>query len=54
MVPGPAVRVRVYNYSQASRDDLGKAEKEAGRILAEAGLRTFWVNCLIASLTRRR
>ena len=47
MVPGLAVRVRVYNYSQASRDALGKAQKEAGRILAEAGLPTFWVNCLV-------
>lgn len=44
--PGPAIRVRVTNYApQASPRLLGRAEREAGRILAEAGLRIIWVNC---------
>jgi hypothetical protein len=46
MPPSAAIRVRVANYaSQASPDFLGRAEREASRILAEAGLQIIWVNC---------
>jgi hypothetical protein len=43
--PSPAIRVRVDNYAQASPATLAGAEREAGRILGEAGLRTIWLDC---------
>lgn len=44
--PSPIVTVLVYNYTQASIDILAGAEREAGRILGEAGLRPAWIDCL--------
>ena len=44
--PSPIVTVLVYNYTQASIDILAGAEREAGRILGEAGLRPVWIDCL--------
>lgn len=43
--PVPAIRVHVDNYSQASATTLSRAEREAGRIFGEAGLRIVWLNC---------
>jgi len=43
--PSPMLRVRVNNYTQASRLIIAKAEREAGRILGEAGLRVVWIDC---------
>lgn len=42
---GPAIRVRVDNYTPAPPAVLGGAEREAARILGAAGLRTVWINC---------
>jgi hypothetical protein len=39
------ITVLVNNYSQASPAVLAGAEREAGRILGEAGLRTVWLEC---------
>jgi hypothetical protein len=41
----PTIRVRVNNYTQASAAVLSRAEREAGRILGNAGLRTVWLDC---------
>jgi hypothetical protein len=41
----PTIRVRVNNYTQASPTILVGAEREAGRILGEAGLKTVWLEC---------
>jgi hypothetical protein len=41
----PMIRVRVNNYTQASPAILAGAEREAGRILGNAGLRTVWLDC---------
>ena len=41
----PMIRVRVNNYTQASPAILAGAEREAGRILDRAGLRTVWLDC---------
>jgi hypothetical protein len=41
----PMLRVRVNNYTQASPAILAGAEREAGRILGNAGLRTVWLDC---------
>ena len=41
----PAIRVRVNNYTQASPTILAGAEREAGRILGNAGLQTMWLEC---------
>jgi hypothetical protein len=41
----PTIRVRVNNYTQASPTILAGAEREAGRILDRAGLRTVWLDC---------
>jgi len=46
----PTVRIRVNNYTQASPLMLAKAEREAGRILGEAGLRVVWLDCPITHL----
>jgi len=43
--PSPTIRVRVNNYTQASPAILAGAEREAGRILGDAGLRTVWLDC---------
>jgi len=43
--PHPSIRVRVVNYTSASPAILAEAEREAARILSEAGLRTFWLEC---------
>jgi hypothetical protein len=44
--PFPTITIRVFNYSQASPALLTRAEREAGRILGEAGLRIVWLECL--------
>lgn len=41
----PTIRVQVDNYTQASQDILARAEREASRILGEAGLTVIWSNC---------
>ena len=46
----PAVRdltitARVYNYAKASPVVLAGAEREAGRIIAKAGLNILWLDC---------
>jgi hypothetical protein len=41
----PAIRVRVNNYTPASPTILAGTEREAGRILGKAGLRTVWLDC---------
>ena len=48
LVSDPMIRVRLNNYSQVPPGALGRAETEAGRILAKAGLRTIWLNCPMA------
>jgi len=44
--PRPTITVLVYNYAQASTATLAGAEREAGRILGEAGVRSVWLVCL--------
>ncbi len=41
----PILTVQVYNYSQASPAVLTGAEREADRILGEAGVRAVWLEC---------
>lgn len=43
--PSPMIRVRVNNYTQASALIVARSEREAGRILGEAGLQTVWLDC---------
>ncbi len=43
--PSPTIRVRVNNYAQASPAIIARAEREAGRVLGEAGLRMVWLDC---------
>jgi hypothetical protein len=43
--PSAMIRVRVNNYTQASPLIVARAEREAGRILGEAGLRMVWLDC---------
>ena len=50
--PSPMLRVRVNKYTQASPSIVAKAEREAGRILGEAGLRMVWLDCPIAAASR--
>jgi len=42
---GLTIRVRVNNYAQAAPATIASAEREAGRILGEAGLRMVWLDC---------
>jgi hypothetical protein len=39
------ITVRVYNYTQAPPTILARAEREAGRIFGEAGLKVLWLDC---------
>ena len=50
--PSPMLRVRVNKYTQASPSIVAMAEREAGRILGEAGLRMVWLDCPIAAASR--
>ena len=43
--PAPNVTILIYNYAQATHAVLAGAEREAGRIFAEAGVRTLWFEC---------
>jgi hypothetical protein len=47
----PTITVQVYNYSQASPSVLVGAEREAGRIFREAGLRVVWLECPVGPST---
>jgi len=47
----PAITVLVANYSQASPAILAAAEREAGRILGQAGLRASWLECSVVPST---
>jgi hypothetical protein len=44
--PSPTVTLLVYNNAQAPAKTITKAEREAGRILREAGVGAAWVDCL--------
>jgi hypothetical protein len=43
--PDIAITVRVYDYAQASSTILALAEREAGRIFGDAGLKVEWLDC---------
>ena len=43
--PDLKITVRVYNYSQPPSTMLAEAEREAGRILGQAGLNSVWLDC---------
>jgi len=45
VAPDPAIKILVYNIAQAPRATLTRAEREAGRILSQAGVRTSWFEC---------
>lgn len=45
--PGPTIRVRVTNYTEATAATVSRAEREAGRLLGEAGLNMVWIDCQI-------
>jgi hypothetical protein len=47
--PRPTITVLVFNYSHASPAILVEAEREAGRIFEEAGLRVAWLGCPMPS-----
>jgi hypothetical protein len=43
--PQGSLIILVYNYKQAPLMTMARAEREAGKILAEAGIQTLWLNC---------
>ena len=43
--PSPTIRVRITNYTEATPATVSKAEREAGRLLGEAGLNVIWIDC---------
>jgi len=43
--PRPTIRVRATNYTEATAATVSKAEREAGRLLGEAGLNVVWIDC---------
>ena len=47
----PTITVQVYNYSRASLAVVADAEREAGRILGTAGLKTVWLECPVAPVS---
>lgn len=44
--PSPLMTLLVYNKAQAPAATIAQAEREAGRILGEAGVRAVWLDCL--------
>ena len=44
--PAASLTVLVYNYAEVSPATLGSAEREAFKILGDAGVRVLWVDCL--------
>ncbi len=40
-----SITIAVHNYSNASADDLAKAEGEAHRVFEKIGVQTSWLNC---------
>lgn len=49
--PSSTITVQIYNYSKASPAVLVGAEREAARILGEAGLRAIWMECPMGAST---
>ena len=47
------ITVRVYNYTQAPPTILARAEREAGRIFGDAGLKVLWLDCMPGSSTQQ-
>jgi hypothetical protein len=47
------ITVRVYNYTQAPPTTLARAEREAGRIFGDAGLKVLWLDCMPGSSTQQ-
>lgn len=43
--PNPTIRVRVLNYTEVAPPTIAKAEREAGRILRDAGVNVVWLDC---------
>jgi len=43
--PAPKVTILIYNYAQVTRAVLTGAEREAGRIFADAGISILWFEC---------
>lgn len=43
--PIPTIRIAVLNFTEATPQTIAAAEREAGRILGDAGLNVVWVNC---------
>ena len=43
--PDLTITVRVYNYTQTPPTTLARAEREAARIFAKAGLKVVWSDC---------
>ncbi len=50
-VPDLTITVRVYNYAQTPSFVLAEAERQASRILSEAGLSSVWLECPIVPST---
>jgi hypothetical protein len=51
---GPAITVLVFNYREVPVETLVKAEREAGRILDQAGVRVTWRDCPTGNETCRK
>src|SRR5271165_4659504 len=49
--PNPTLRVRVVNYTRASHATMAQAEREAARILGQAGIKTVWLDCPLGHST---
>jgi len=45
--PIPTIRVRVLNYAGATPTTIAAAERGAGKILRDAGLKVIWIDCRV-------
>ena len=45
--PVPTIRVRVLNYTRVTPAAVAAAERRAGQILGDAGLKVIWIDCWI-------
>jgi hypothetical protein len=44
----PKITIHIYNYAQVARRELAEAERDASRVLEDAGVETEWVPCPVS------
>src|SRR5215469_12956098 len=51
LLPNPAVTILVYNYAKGPPAWITAGERQAGRLLGEAGVEVGWLDCRVTPTT---